>query len=73
LHTIAGLLVLYIGYAGQFTVCYWIGCCIFIGLLIYQHMVVKATDLSRVNIAYMTMNGVASMVFAVFTIISFFF
>ncbi len=35
-------------------------------LLIYQHRIVSPTDLSRVNRAFMTTNGVASVVFAIF-------
>ncbi len=35
-------------------------------LLVYQHRIVSSTDLSRVNRAFMTTNGVASVVFAFF-------
>ncbi len=35
-------------------------------LLIYEHRLVKATDLSRVNAAFFTMNGYVSMLFFVF-------
>jgi 4-hydroxybenzoate polyprenyltransferase len=37
-------------------------------MLVYQHSVVKPNDLSRVNLAFMTANGVASVVFATFVI-----
>jgi 4-hydroxybenzoate polyprenyltransferase len=47
---------------------YWIGATVFCGMLIYQHLIVKPNDLSRVNIAFMTANGIASVVFAVFVI-----
>jgi 4-hydroxybenzoate polyprenyltransferase len=47
---------------------YWIGVAIFIGMLIYQHSIVKPNDLSRVNLAFMTANGIASVVFAGFVI-----
>ena len=40
----------------------------FAGMLIYQHAIVKPNDLSRVNIAFMTANGIASVVFAFFVI-----
>ena len=36
------------------------------GLLIYEHSLVKATDLSRVDAAFFTMNGYVSMLFFVF-------
>ena len=35
-------------------------------LLIYEHTLVKATDLSRVNAAFFTMNGWVSVLFFVF-------
>jgi len=36
------------------------------GLLIYEHRLVKANDLSRVDAAFFTMNGYVSMLFFVF-------
>jgi 4-hydroxybenzoate polyprenyltransferase len=36
------------------------------GLLIYEHGLVKPTDLSRVNAAFFTMNGWVSVLFFVF-------
>jgi 4-hydroxybenzoate polyprenyltransferase len=35
-------------------------------LLIYEHSLVKATDLSRVNAAFFTMNGYVSVLFLIF-------
>ncbi len=35
-------------------------------LLLYEHSLVKASDLSRLNAAFFTMNGVISVVFALF-------
>ncbi len=48
---------------------YIIGSVIFIGLLIYQHTLVKPNDISKVNLAFGTTNGIASAMFAVFVII----
>ncbi|RWY47925.1 UbiA-like polyprenyltransferase [Mucilaginibacter gilvus] len=45
---------------------YYIGIAFFCAMLIYQHLLVKPNDLSRVNIAFMTTNGIASVVFAAF-------
>jgi 4-hydroxybenzoate polyprenyltransferase len=42
---------------------------IFISLLVYQHSLVKANDLSRINLAFFTTNGVASVIFGSFLII----
>ena len=37
-------------------------------MLIYQHSIVKPNDLRRVNLAFMTANGIASVVFSIFVI-----
>ncbi|MBC7914810.1 MAG: 4-hydroxybenzoate octaprenyltransferase [Pyrinomonadaceae bacterium] len=42
------------------------GIIFFIVLLIYQHLLVKPNDLSKVNKAFFTTNGIASVIFAVF-------
>ena len=36
---------------------------LFVGLLIYQHFLVSPTDLSRVNLAFFTTNGIGSLIF----------
>lgn len=50
----------------------WTGVMIFCGMLIYQHSIVKPTDLRRVNLAFMTANGIASVVFAIFVLLDLF-
>ena len=70
LHIISGALVVAAGFLASFNWIYWMGAIIFILLLVYQHTLVKPRDLSKVNIAFMTTNGIGSIVFAVFTIIS---
>ena len=45
---------------------YYIGIAFYGALLIYQHRIVSPTDLSKVDRAFMTTNGIASVVFAVF-------
>lgn len=44
----------------------WIGMVIVALLLAYEHAIVSPTDLSRMNAAFFTMNGVISIVFFVF-------
>jgi len=68
LHVFSAACVLFAGWLGNFGRLYWIGAVIFIGMLIYQHSIVKPNDLKRVNIAFMTANGIASVVFAIFVI-----
>ncbi|WKK60008.1 UbiA-like polyprenyltransferase [Sphingobacterium sp. BN32] len=45
---------------------YYIGLLFYGSLLIYQHRIVSPTDLSKVDRAFMTTNGIASVVFMVF-------
>ncbi len=52
---------------------YWAGAFFFGSSLIYQHLIVKHDDLSKVNLAFFTTNGIASIIFAVFTLISLYF
>ena len=68
LHLSSAVCVLVAGWYGNFGWLYWIGAVIFIGMLVYQHSIVKPNDLKRVNIAFMTANGIASVVFAIFVI-----
>lgn len=45
---------------------YFAGVGVYIAMLIFQHSLVKPNDLSRVNLAFQTTNGIASVAFAVF-------
>jgi 4-hydroxybenzoate polyprenyltransferase len=69
-HFITACLIVSIGLYSNFHPTYWIGASIFNLLLVYQHLIVKPNDLSRINLAFGTTNGVASIVFAFFTILS---
>lgn len=66
LHVATSLFILFAGYYAGFGFWYWIGCGLFIGLLFYQHFLVKPGDLSKVNLAFFTTNGIASVIFALF-------
>jgi 4-hydroxybenzoate polyprenyltransferase len=68
LHVISACCVIAAGIYGGFHFIYWIGIAVFIGMLIYQHSIVKPNDLSKVNIAFMTANGIASVVFGALVI-----
>ncbi|PZP50159.1 MAG: 4-hydroxybenzoate octaprenyltransferase [Pseudopedobacter saltans] len=68
LHVLSAGFVVYAGIIGNFHWLYWIGIAVFIGMLIYQHSIVSPNDLSKVNIAFMTANGIASVVFGVLVI-----
>jgi 4-hydroxybenzoate polyprenyltransferase len=68
LHILSAAFVLIAGIMGDFGAWYWVGLSLFAGMLVYQHLIVKSNDLSRVNLAFMTANGIASVVFALFVI-----
>ena len=44
---------------------YWLGVAVVAALLFYEHTLVRANDLSRLDAAFFTMNGVISVAFAV--------
>jgi len=68
LHVLSAGCVIAAGIYGEFHWLYWLGIAVFVGMLIYQHSIVKPNDLSKVNIAFMTANGIASVVFGVLVI-----
>jgi len=68
LHVLSASLVIAAYFVGGFHYLYLLGLLIFIGMLIYQQSIVKPYDLSKVNLAFMTANGIASIVFSVFVI-----
>src|SRR5258707_13832108 len=68
LHLLSTACVVAAGWYGGFGLWYWAGVAVFMGMLVYQHLLVKPNDLSRVNLAFMTANGIASVVFAAFVI-----
>ncbi len=68
LHLITAACVFLAGYYAVFGILYWLGAGIFTGMLIYQHLLVKPNDLSKVNLAFFTTNGIASVVFGIFVI-----
>ncbi|MCW3120172.1 MAG: 4-hydroxybenzoate octaprenyltransferase [Chitinophagaceae bacterium] len=72
LHLMSASCVIFAGIYGSFGWMYWIGIAVFVGMLVYQHAIVKPNDLRKVNLAFMTANGVASVVFAVFVILDLF-
>lgn len=72
LHVLSFLFVLIPVFFFSFGIFYWIGLGIFAAMLIYQHSIVKPTDLSKVNIAFMTTNGIASVAFALFFLLDYF-
>ena len=69
LHFLTFLTLNIAGYLGDFSFYYWLGFGIFTALLIYQHILVKHNDLSKINLAFFTTNGISSVIFGVFVLI----
>ena len=67
-HLLSAVLLVAAGLIAGFSWLYWTGVGVFAGMLVYQHSIVKPDDLRRVNLAFMTANGIASVVFAIFVI-----
>lgn len=67
-HLITFILVIAAGIVSSHGFPFWTGAGIFSLLLLYQHIIVKPNDISRVNLAFATTNGVASIMFAIFVI-----
>ncbi len=63
LHTLTVALVAVAGVTGGAGYIYWAGAAVFIVMLIYQHLIVKPDDLSRVDLAFGTTNGIAGVIF----------
>lgn len=65
LHAITALFIVAAGFNMQAGIFYWAGASVFLIMLVYQHSIVKPNDLSRVNLAFGTTNGVASVVLGI--------
>ena len=69
LHIIAAILVVFAGWSLHTGIFYITGATLFCGLLLYQHLIIKPSDLSRLNAAFAITNGIASILFGAFTIV----
>jgi 4-hydroxybenzoate polyprenyltransferase len=68
LHLFSAGILIDAGMDAHFGIFYWLGVLAFSILLIYQHTLVRHDDLSKVNLAFFTTNGIASLVFACFVV-----
>ncbi len=72
LHLVSGLFMLSSMYMYNSTLALgWISVIaisVFLLMLIYQHLIIRPGDLSRVNLAFFTTNGIASLIFGVLVI-----
>jgi 4-hydroxybenzoate polyprenyltransferase len=65
LHVLSAIFIMMPAFETHVGFLYYIGIAFFCAMLVYQHLLVKPNNLSRVNFAFMTTNGIASVVFAV--------
>lgn len=72
LHLLSTAAVVLAGFLGHFSWLYWAGVAVFAFFLLYQHLLVKPNDLSKVNKAFFSSNGIASVAFCVFVLLDIF-
>ncbi len=63
LHVVTIGLLGFLGGLGGLGAAYWAGVACVAAILIYEQSLVRPTDLSRVNLAFFTLNGLVSLVF----------
>ncbi|OVE81370.1 hypothetical protein BVY03_04080 [bacterium K02(2017)] len=71
-HFISFLSLVIAGIIQNLGLYYFIGCSIIGALLYYEHRLVKPDDLSKVNMAFFTLNGYISLLFLIFVVIDFY-
>jgi len=69
LHVVAVLALVAAGFAAGAGVAYWVGVGVVAVLLGYEHSLVRPGDLSRLDAAFFTMNGVISIAFFGFVLL----
>ncbi len=69
IHLLTSILVVVAGFLLLAKLHYWIGASIFILLLFYQHTLVKPNKLNKVNLAFFTLNGIGSVLYATFVVL----
>ena len=69
-HLVTAIFVITVAFLSEGNMFHWIGSSIFILLLFYQHTLVKPDKLSKINLAFFTTNGIASVVYGVLVILS---
>ncbi|MGD9680725.1 MAG: UbiA-like polyprenyltransferase [Candidatus Obscuribacterales bacterium] len=61
LHMVTATCLLGLGLLMGLGLFYWLGIALVIIMLVYEHSIVRADDLSRVNAAFFTVNGIVSI------------
>ena len=61
-HVLTALALAAAGWSLGLGVLYWVGWLVVVGLLVYEHSLVSATDLSRLDMAFFNVNGYISVI-----------
>lgn len=69
LHVVSVVALLAVGFAIDARVWYWVGVALAAALLLYEHSLVAPGDLSRLDAAFFTMNGMISISFFFFVLL----
>jgi 4-hydroxybenzoate polyprenyltransferase len=72
LHLLSTVAVIAAGLIGNFSWFYWAGVAVFAFFLYHQHTLVKPNDLSKVDRAFFSSNGIASVAFCVLVLLDIF-
>jgi 4-hydroxybenzoate polyprenyltransferase len=66
-HVVTVIFIFLFGYFCELGAWYFVGCAIVAAMLLYEHTLVSPKDLSRVNEAFFTVNGLISVLLLLFT------
>lgn len=69
LHLMSALILLYMTFFYPHSIFFYIAVILFLSALVFQHTQVRYQDLSKVNLAFFTTNGIASICFGIFAIL----
>lgn len=71
-HALTFIFTVISGFLSDMWIVYYIGVAVLAIFLIYEHSLIKESDLSRINKAFFTVNGFISIIFFVFVILDIF-
>ena len=72
-HLITFIMLITTGVLFKVGIFYWLGMMIVAGLFIYEHSLVKESDLNKLDIAFFNMNGYISITVFIFTLMDYIF
>ncbi len=67
-HLLTFIFILLTGTMANLGVIYFIGVFVLSGFLLYEHLLIKENDLSKINKAFFTVNGFVSIIYMIFVI-----